>query len=242
MGRAKQRGKQPLSADGTTLSDSNELFLSASYKPSAIWGATGSIDVLRGDNHDRTAIQFDGGPVPYDLDRDEERENLALGAWFIPNDIISADFNYGWLHSKIDQDVLFGSESIDFTILDDNADYEQKVHTLSAGLNLRIIEPVNCRLEGYHIRSHSEFSPNFSPELFDYNGGAKPAWATSDDLDEISEVDIRQNGIKARVRWQLSEMLTAGFEYTYDDYDDRDANAYDGSAQTFMTSLTGIFQ
>jgi len=213
-------------AYGTTLSNSNELFFNASYKPSAIWGATGSIDILRGENDDRTTTQFDNGPVPYDLNRDEERENLALGFWLLPNDIISADLNYGWLHAKIDQDVLFGSEPTVFTILDNNADYEQQVHTLSAGINLRVMETVNCRLEGYHIRSSAEFSPGFG---------------SPDGLKEISEIDIRQNGVKARVRWKLSEMLTAGVEYTFDDYDDRNFNSFDGSAQTFLTSLTGTF-
>ncbi len=234
-------------AYGTTLSDSNELFFSASFRPSAIWGATGSIDILRGENDDRTAIQFDGGPVPYDLDRDEKSENLALGAWFIPNDIVSADFNYGWLHSKIDQDVLFGAEpdsgapgsSTDFTILDDNADFEQRVHTLSAGINLRVMENVNCRLEGYHIRSHAEFSPDFAARDFDYLSGT--AQADSGELKDINEVDIRQNGVKARIRWGLSEMLTASVEYTFDDYEDRNSSVFDGSAQTFIASLTGAF-
>ena len=41
-------------AYGTSLSSSNEFFFNASYKPSAIWGATGSIDILRGENDDRT--------------------------------------------------------------------------------------------------------------------------------------------------------------------------------------------
>lgn len=245
-------------AYGTTLSDSNEFFFSARYKPSAIWGATASIDILRGDNNDRTVLQFydddgDGNtpgiPTPFDLNRDDESENLALGAWFIPNDIISADFNYGWLHSKVDQDVIFGTDpdpnnpggTTDFTILDDNADYEQRVHTLSAGINLRVMESVNCRLEGYHIRSSSEFSPAFDPRALDYNAGLNPDVATTEELKGLNEVDIRQNGVKARIRWELSKMLTAGFEYSFDDYEDRNSSAFDGSAQTFITSLTGTF-
>ncbi len=226
-------------AYGTSLSDSNEFFFSASYKPSALWGATGSIDVLRGENDDYTAVQFDNEPVPYDLDRDEERENLALGFWLIPNDIFSADLNYGWLHSKIDQDVLFGSEPADFTILDNNADFEQRVHTLSAGINLRVMENVSCRLEGYHIRSHAEFSPDFESRDIDYDGDI--LLASPDELQDISEVDIRQNGFKTRIRWQLSKILTAGIEYTFDDYDDRNSNTFDGSVQTFLANLTGVF-
>ncbi len=238
-------------AYGTSLSDSNELFLNVSYKPSAIWGATGSIDILRGDNNDRTAIQFDSGPIPFDLDRDEEREKLALGFWFVPNDIFSADLNYGFLRSRIDQDVLFGAAPdsgdpggpTDYTILDNNTDYEQQVHTLSAGINLRIMKNMSCRLEGYHIRSSAEFSPGFDSRAFEHLSGdfVGEALATADDLQEISEVDLRQNGIKARFNWKISEILTAGFEYTFDDYEDRNANAFDGTAQTFIANLTGIF-
>lgn len=247
-------------AYSTTLSDSNEIFFSASYKPASIWGATGSIDILRGDNHDRTVVQFydddDAGTTPglqtpYNLDRKEKRENLAFGLWFIPNAIFSADLNYGLLHSRIDQAVLFGAEpdpsnpggSTDYTILDDNADYEQQVHTLSAGINLYVMQNLNCRLEGYHIRSSSEFSPGFAPRAFEYLSGnfVGEAQANADGLTKVSKVDIQQNGVKARVRWKLSKMLTAGFEYSFDNYEDRNANTFDGSVQTFIASLTGIF-
>ena len=97
------------------------------------------------------------------------------------------------------------------------------------------MEIVNCRLEGYHIRSHSEFSPDFTPRNLDFG------LSTPDTLDDISEVDIRQNGLKARIRWTLSEKITAGFEYTFDDYEDKNSNVFDGSAQTFIASLTGAF-
>jgi hypothetical protein len=101
------------------------------------------------------------------------------------------------------------------------------------------METVDCRLEGYHIRSHSEYSPNFSPRLLDFGGPQD--WATPDNLDNISEVDIRQNGMKARIRWALTETLTAGFEYTFDDYEDQNSDVFDGSSQTFIASLTGAF-
>ena len=106
-----------------------------------------------------------GAQVPFDLDRDEERENLAIGLWFIPNSIISTDFNYGMLHSKIDQDTLYGAGSEPYSFIDDDSDFEQRVHTLSAGINLRILENMNCRIEGYHIRSKAEFTPG-SDESF----------------------------------------------------------------------------
>ncbi len=232
-------------AYGTTLSSSNELFFNASYKPSAIWGATGSIDILRGDNNDWTYTQFDstGVKTPFDLDRDEESESLAVGLWFIPNNIVSADLNYGLLHSKIDQDTLYGagptdagntSDPSDYSFIDDDSDFEQRIHTISAGVNLRILENLNCRVEGYHIRSKAEFTPG--TENF-----VGPDIANPEDLKGISEVDLRQNGIKSRITWQFTRMLRAQFEYTYDDYDDQNSDVFDGSAQAFIASLGGSF-
>ena len=236
-------------AYGSSLSSSNEFFFNTSYKPSAFWGATGSIDILRGENDDRTLIQLDktdGYQTPFDLDRDEERENLAIGLWFIPNNIVSADFNYGMLHSKIDQDMLYGSgpgtsppnppvpPELDYSFVDDDGDFEQRVHTISAGVNLRILENLNCRIEGYHIRSKAEFTPG--TENF-----VGPDIANPEELKGISEVDLRQNGIKSRITWQFTRMLRAQFEYTYDDYDDQNSDVFDGSVQTFIASLGGSF-
>ena len=93
---------------------------------------------------------------------------------------------------------------------------------------------MNCRIEGYHIRSKAEFtqgSENF----------IGPAITNPRELKEISEIDIRQNGIKSRITWQFTRMLRAQFEYTYDDYDDQDSDVFDGSAQTFIASLGGSF-
>jgi len=199
-------------AYGTTLTNSNEIFLSATYKPSVNWGASSSIDLLSGEG----------------IGRDKKRENLALGMWFIPNEIFSADINYGLMNANIDEEIEFGEAA--FNIASD-ADYELQVHTISAGINLRPTEIMTCRLEGYHIRSKASFDPSF----------VATAIATDDDLKEISEVDIRQNGLKARLSWKLTEMLTAGIEYTFDDYEDRNSSTFDGTAQTVMSNLSGVF-
>jgi hypothetical protein len=94
-------------------------------------------------------------------------------------------------------------------------------------------------LEGYHIRSKAEFSPDFDSRNLSYLAGDQTA--TADELKDISEVDIRQNGFKARVRWEFTEMLTAGLEYTFDDYEDRNSSVFDGSTQSLIASLNGAF-
>ncbi len=123
----------------------------------------------------------------------------------------------------------------DYSFVDDDRDFEQRVHTLSAGINLRILENLNCRVEGYHIRSKSEFTPGFRESFYG------PNITDPRELKDISEVDIRQNGIKSRITWQFTRMLRAQFEYTYDDYDDQNSDVFDGSAQTFIASLGGSF-
>ncbi len=247
-------------AYGISLSSSNNAFLSATYAPSPFWGANASLDVLRGRNDARTVILLyddDGNgatpglPVPYDLDRHEARENFALGAWITPNEVISADLNYGLLQSRIAQDVLFGSTPDptdpggpnDHAILDDDAEYDQRVHTLSAGVNVRFTKILSCRVEGYHIRSKARFSPGFDAATYNYLLGPLAGDAVADPtgLEEASELDIRQNGVKTRVRWDISPTLAATFEFTYDDYDDRRSSAYDGTRQTYLASLTGVF-
>ncbi|MGD9342558.1 MAG: hypothetical protein PVJ25_00920, partial [Desulfuromonadales bacterium] len=172
--------------------------------------------------------------VPFDLDRDEERENLAIGLWFTPNSIVSADLNYGMLHSKIEQDTLYGAGAEPYSFVDDDSDFEQRVHTLSAGINLRVLESLNCRLEGYYIYSSAEFTPGFDDSF-------GPDITDPGELKDISEVDLRQTGIKSRISWQFSRRLRAQFEYTYDDYEDRNSSVFDGSAQTFIASLGGSF-
>lgn len=234
-------------AYGSSLSESHELFFSVNYKPANFWGATGSINMLDGRNDEFTALQYKNGYVPFDLDRQEQRENLALGLWVIPNEIFSADLNYGVLQSRIDQDLLFGNSPdpnaplgpTDFTILDDNADYTQRTHTLSAGINLRLPKEVSCRLEGYHIKSSANFSPGFDTRELDYISGT--GFANPEGLKEMSEIDLRKNGFKARLSWDLSDVVTAILAYSFDDYDDINSNAFDGSVQTVTASLSGAF-
>ena len=132
------------------------------------------------------------------------------------------------MNANIDEEIEFGEAA--FNIASD-ADYELQVHTISAGINLRPTEIMACRLEGYHTRSKASFDPSF----------VATAIATDDGLKEISEVDIRQNGLKARLSWKLTDMLTAGIEYTFDDYEDRNSSAFDGTAQTVMSNLSGVF-
>ncbi len=242
-------------AYGTSYEDSRELFLSANYAPSPFWGLTASLDILDEDNNGQTVIQLfddDGDAltpdlkIPYDIDRERQQQNFSTGAWVIPADGLSFDMNYGYLHTEISQDLLFGAETNpdnplrDYTIEDNDVDYEQTVHTLSAGVTWQILDTLSCRMEGYHIRSEASYDPDFATTPLEFLVGANAVLGTasSSELRAISKVDIQQNGLKGRVNWQIDQNLSCRFETTYDDYDDGNSNVFDGSVVSYMASIT----
>lgn len=228
---AIQRDDDP--AYGTTSEEGQELFLTANYTPSPLWGVTTNINLLKQKNNDH---ELDG----FDLERNKRQQNASLGAWLNPREGLSFDLNYGFFHTAIDQDLLFGVTA-PYAIKDDSVDYRQTVQTVTAGVTWQALKDLSCRLEGYLIRSKGDYDPDFSyvanPAGYFPNG----ANATSLDLEEISKVDIRQNGVRGRIDWKLDKNLTCGVETTFDDYDDKGSDVFDGSVQSYMASLSYTF-
>jgi hypothetical protein len=120
--------------------------------------------------------------------------------------------------------------------VDELVEYSQRVHTVSATASVRLLEELILRVDGYHIRSFAEFSPGFfvdSPPL-DFP-------ASSAGLKNLSRLDIRQNGLSAGLDWTAAAVWTYSLRYTFDDYEDRDGSAFDGTAQTYMASVTRLW-
>lgn len=235
-------------AYGTSFERGGEGFLSLSYNPRLNWGVTANLRAIKEQNEDYKLTQFAAGdPVDVDLDRTREQENLTAGFWVSPVEKVNFGFNYGYLRTEIVQDLLFGSPAnpadpagpTDYAIHDENDEYSQHVQTLSASISWQMFDPLGLQLEGYHIRSMAEFSPDFFRESVFYSLGT--ASASSADLADISEVDIRQNGMRVRFDWQMAKEWKSGLEYTYDDYDSKNSDVFDGIAQTYMASLSRIW-
>jgi hypothetical protein len=233
---------------GTSFSDSYELFLSSRYAPSPFWGLSASLNLLDEKNDDRTALQFDDNPTnefaEFDLDRDRTQQNFSLGGWLILTDGVSLDFSYGYLATQTEQDLLFGAQpntapgadSPNYTIENEDVDYEQTVHTLSAGTSWQALENLALRAEGYHIRSEAYYEPDFDTVSLDFFDG--PGTASSSELKSISKIDIRQIGIKGRINWKIDDQWSCSFDASYDDYDDKDSDIFDGSVISYMASLS----
>lgn len=228
---AIQKNDDP--AYGTSYGDSQELFLVTSYTPTPLWGMQANVNLLKQENND---FEIDDEPI----DRDKEQQNISAGTWLNPREDLSFDLYYGYFRTAIDQNLSFGA-SAPYAFQNDSVDYQQTVHSITAGMTWQALKNLSCRLEGYHIRSKADYDPNFSyvadPGSYFPNG----ADADSSDLEEISKVDIRQNGVRGRMNWQIDENLTCGLEATFDDYDEQGNDVFDGSVQSYMASLTYTF-
>lgn len=227
---AVQRSDDP--AYGISFSEKRELFLAASYTPATLWGFTASVDFIDEENDEHT---IDFVSASYPLERNREQKNFSLGAWLTPREGLSFDVNYGYLRTTIDQDLLFGA-SEDFVIENDGVDFRQSVQSVTVGVTWQALEELACRLEGYHIRSKASYSPDFPAQEFDYT--IATASISSSDLKGISKLDLRQNGLRGRLDWQVDDHWSCGIEATYDNYDERGSDVFDGSVQTTMVSLT----
>lgn len=218
-------------AYNTSIEEGHTGFVSATYRPGTLWGTTASLKVDENRNNNHKHSQFIGAtPVYYDMDRERSQQNASLGFWLNPLEAVNIDLNYGYLRTRITQDLLFGAEPPIYTVPDDNVEFRQSVQTISLGTNWQATKALACRVEGYHIRSEANYSPNFPANTaLNYDPSA---------LRSISKVDIRQNGLRGRINWQFDQHWTAGFEATYDNYDDRDSSVFDGSVQTYMASLS----
>jgi len=230
---AIQKNDDP--AYGTSYGDGQELFLGGSYAPSGLWGIQANVNLLKQENND---FEIDGESI----DREKEQQTISIGSWVTPRENLSFDLYYGYFRTAIDQNLFYGASAAyalprpgDEIV----SDYQQTVQTITAGMTWQMLADLSCRVEGYHIRSKASYDPDFS-----YVGApyfANGANADSSYLHDISKVDIVQNGLKGRVDWKVSENLTCGLKATFDDYDEKGNDVYDGSVQSYMASLAYTF-
>ncbi|MDT8440164.1 MAG: MtrB/PioB family outer membrane beta-barrel protein [Desulfuromonadales bacterium] len=229
-------------AYGISLEDRHEIFLSSLYTSRDNWGLSASVTAMEEENSSWEIKQLsrNGSLFDFDLDREQSQQRLVFGGWISPANGVTFDLNYGYLRTAIHQDLLFGiSPSLDptenKTARDNNVEYRQTVQTLTAGLSWQATDRLGCRLEGYHIRSKADFSPDFYLSGISYANGIGNISSTS--LREISKVDIVQNGARARFNWQMDDNWSCTLEATYDSYDEKGTELYDGAAKSAMVSL-----
>lgn len=226
-------------AYASSFENRHEVFYATTYSPTPHGGVNLTAKALQEENNRHRRYLFDSAdqPVGVDLDRRREQQDVSLGLWAHPVDRLMLGVNYGYMRTRILQDLLFGRDLgdppvvADHHIQDERVEYSQRVQTVSANANVRLTGSLNFRFEGYHIRSYAEFSPGF---FLDAPPLDLPADAS--DLKALSRLDLRQNGVSAGLDWSPASAWTCSFRYTYNDYEDRTGSVFDGTAQTYLVS------
>lgn len=221
-------------AYGASLEDSHQVFLSTNYSPGQSWGIIGSANALIESRKDSV--------VSYaSRNRDKENHNINLGLWYNPHQNVTTSLNYGYNRIFIEQDLVIGL-SPGYIIDIEEADYLQQVHTVSGSLNVALTDSLKTRLNAYYTRSLAFYDPEFvSTTSFSYFGGAATGFATSDQLKQISQFDIDQYGVKAGVDYYFTPDFEFVLEYSYNDYDEKYSDIFDGSVQTATANLAYRF-
>jgi hypothetical protein len=166
-------------------------------------------------------------------DRRQEKTDVTFGSWWNPAEPLTLTFNYGFLRTRTLQDQIFSSNAFSgYFVQDDDLENSQRVHSASAGMDLRIMKNLGARLEWRFITTFANWNPRFSLEA--------PAGilVDSQDLKEATRLDIRQAGASLGVDWSPTDEWTCSLRYTFDDYEDRDSNVFDGTVQTYMASVS----
>ncbi len=241
-------------AYGTSFANSEQMFLSTVYSPEPNWGVSTTANLLKEKNDDYIREVFDSGNsvvVPIELSRQREQLNLNLGMWFMPADSVNTGINLGFARTAILQDIMFGtaynSFGTNFIIEAENTEYDQEVQSASANISWKPPESsFKARISGYYLRSLGYYEPDFADSEYIWVSFSPftihpPEPATDDGLKEISQYDIDQYGVQVGVDYYFTPDIELVLDYTFDDYEEKYSDAYDGSIQTGMVTLAYRF-
>jgi len=232
-------------AYGTSTEEGHEGFVGLIWNPTARVGLNASVRGLRQENRNQTFTQhsFNFGTDDtlhfFEEDRRQEKTDFVAGLWWNPVDALALTLNYGFLRTRTLQDLIFSTHAFSATpgdpayfVQDDDLENIQRVNTASVGLNWRLLEVLKARVEGRYITSYAAWDPRFALEA--------PAGipVNSDGLKKATRLDIRQKGASVGLDWSPKAEWTCSAQYTFDDYEDRDSNIFDGSVQTYMASVS----
>ncbi|MEJ2201214.1 MAG: MtrB/PioB family outer membrane beta-barrel protein, partial [Desulfuromonadaceae bacterium] len=213
-------------AYGVSVEDRQQVFAGVNWTPSKTFGLTSNLRLKKGRNSD-----FQG--LAAEIDRSQWEQNFTFGLWSQPVEIVSLALNYGFMNAKIAQDTVYGTAEPDL-VYDSHSEYRQRVHTTTLTLSVRLTEKIRVHAEGRHIRSHSKFDPEFSPQIID------PAYGIlvdSSGLGDLSELEIIQSGVGLGLDWAINEEWSCSAKFSHDDYEDRHSNAFDGTVQMYMFNI-----
>ncbi|BCR04969.1 outer membrane channel lipoprotein [Desulfuromonas versatilis] len=227
-------------AYATTPHRGHQVFASVAWSPSPVWGALANARLQKDRNNHSEINQFEepsGQLTRFELDRRSDQQSLTAGLWANPVDTLGLSLNYGFFGKRVLQDLVYGSDPLNTSFLEQDARFSQSVHTATLAANWRVFEDLRLLGEARYSRSHSEFDPDFSSRDLTLFGFPDPVTVDSGELRELSEVDLRQLGFQAGMDWTAGKNWRWSLRYNFSDYDEVDHDKFDGTVHVYMVSL-----
>jgi hypothetical protein len=231
---------------GNSFQQKHEGQFLASYTASR-WGATVNLTARREWNDRVEHFLVDApftDPASYTasspLSRDRATENGNLGLWYAPTPRVTLSANYAYLHSRVEQGVLF--TGVDFGQADPGSQAAANFSTRSQvyGVNATFAASEQCDLSLMlqQIRSSSAFAPE--SKVFATDPVTGTVTDSTDGIREITRQDTVISSASARGEYRFTRLLSGSLEYTLQDYNEKNPvySAYNGTVHSVVAYLT----
>jgi hypothetical protein len=217
---------------GTSFQQKHEGKLLATYTRNNSWGATANLIVRRESNNEVPHFLITSlDPLDYSayplLSRDRSTENANLGVWFVPFPGMTLGANYAYLHSLVDQAVLFttvvsGSEAA--------SDFLSRSHVYGVNASYAFDEKLDLSLMLQQVRSLAVFEP----QITTFSAGND-----SSGIGDATRQDTTISLLSARGEYRFTRNLSSSLEYTLRDYHEKNPaySFYNGTVHTVFAKV-----
>ncbi|HEY5513426.1 MAG TPA: MtrB/PioB family outer membrane beta-barrel protein [Geomonas sp.] len=173
------------------------------------------------------------------LSRDRATQNANLGVWFVPLERMTLAANYAYLHSRVDQGVLFtgvdAGQANPGSFAASNFATRSQVYGVNA--SYAALEQLDLSLMLQQIRSSSAFAPE--PSIFSVDSITGAPTASTAGIREITEQDTVISSASVRGEYRFTSQLSCSLEYTWKDYNEKNPaySAYNGTVHAVVAYL-----
>jgi hypothetical protein len=221
-------------AYGTSFEQRHEGQFLASYT-AARWGASANLTARHesNDSIEHFLVNFPfTDPVSYtvapSVARDRGTENSSLSFWVVPFESLTLSGNYAWLHTSVNQGVMFtgvGSPSL----AGSNFSTRSQVYGVNAAYEASPALGLSLALQ--QIRSQSAFSP----DAVSFTAGSTAG------IRELTRQDTVISSASARGEYRFTPQFSGSLQYSVQDYNEKNPalQGYDGTVRAAVAYLTG---
>lgn len=194
---------------------SDEGRMSISWIPVPGMNATVSYSVAREKRDTLHFIDFNGNPIEGPRNRDVKRDRLLGSVTCLISKDLSLTTSYSYIHTRVEQDISFLSETFTSYPTDPSVPYRDTAHNYAVDLSYLPKNHVTLSAGVSHTVSRGTFSPAHQDLL-------EPV-----SIDAFSDLKIRETVYSASGEYRFKNGFALGLRYRYSNLKDVLENPHD---------------